>query len=79
MPMKFAYVIHVPTREQPIRLWDSHMTRVYIYMGRPLERLGLLNQCSLNIYTCKYMRIINKVGVIIYEDLCLIYEGDYFD
>ena len=48
-------------------------------MGRPLERLGLLNQHSLNVYTCKYMRIINKVGVIIYEDLHLIYEGDHFD
>ena len=48
-------------------------------MGRPLERLGLLNQHSLNVYTCKYMRIINKVGVIIHEDLGLIYEGDYFD
>ena len=48
-------------------------------MGRPLERLHLLNQCSLNVYTCKYIRIRNKVGVIISEDLCLIYEGDYFD
>ena len=25
------------------------------------------------------MRIDNKVGVIIHEDLCLIDEGDYFD
>ena len=47
-------------------------------MGKPLERLGLLNQQSLNVYTCKYMRIINKVGVI-YEDLHLIYGGDHFD
>ena len=48
-------------------------------MGRPLERPGLLNQHSLGVCTCKYMRIINKVGVIIYEDLHLIYEGDHFD
>ena len=48
-------------------------------MDRPLERPGLLNQHSLNVYTCKYMRIINKVGVIIHEDLRLIYEGDCFD
>ena len=55
------------------------MTRKFIYMGKPLERLGLLNQHSLNVYTCKYMRIINKVGVIIYEDLRLIYGGDHFN
>ena len=48
-------------------------------MGRPLERPGLLNQHSLNVYTRKYMMIISKVGVIIYEDLRLIYEGDYVD
>ena len=48
-------------------------------MDRPLERSGLLNQHSLNVYNCKYMRIINKVGVIINEDLCLIYEGNCFD
>ena len=48
-------------------------------MGRPLERPGLLNQHFLNVYTCKYMRIMNKVGVIIYEDLHLIYEADHFN
>ena len=40
MPMKCAYVIHVPIGKQPIRLTYSHMTNIYIYVGRPLERLG---------------------------------------
>ena len=44
-----------------------------------LEKEGLLNQHSLNVDTCKYMRIINKVGVIIHEDLRLIYQGGYFN
>ena len=48
-------------------------------MDRLLERSGLLNQHSLNVHTCKYLRIINKVGVIIYEDLSLIYEADHLD
>ena len=47
---KFAHVIQVPTREQPIRLQDSHVTKIYIYTGRPLERSGLLNQYSLIVY-----------------------------
>ena len=47
---KFAHVIQVLTREQPIRLQDSHMTKIYIYMGRPLERSGLLNLYSLIVY-----------------------------
>ena len=50
---------------------------IYIYMGRPLERSGLLNQYSSNVDTCKYKRIVNKVGIIIHEDLHLIYEGDH--
>ena len=29
---KFAHVIQVPTREQPIRLQDSHVTKIYIYI-----------------------------------------------
>ena len=48
-------------------------------MNRPLERSDLLNQHSLNVHTCKHLRIINKVGVIIYEDFCLIYEVDHFE
>ena len=32
MSMKFAYIIHVPTRKQPIRLTYSHMTRIYIWV-----------------------------------------------
>ena len=51
---------------------------IYIYMGRPLERSGLLNQQPLIVYTCKYMRNINKVGVITHEDLRLIYESGCF-
>ena len=43
-------------------------------MGRPLERSGLLNQHFLIVYTCKYIRNINKVGVVTNEDFCLIYE-----
>ena len=42
-------------------------------MGRPVEKSGLLNQHSLIVYTCKYKRNINKVGVFTHEDLCLIY------
>ena len=30
--MKFAHVIQVPTREQPIRLQDGHVTKIYIYI-----------------------------------------------
>ena len=41
-------------------------------MDRPLERSGLPTQCSVDVYTCKYLRIMNKVGVIIYEELPLI-------
>ena len=48
-------------------------------MVGPLKKEGLLNQHSLNVDTCKYVRIINKVGVIIHEDLHLIYQGGYFD
>ena len=32
MPMKFAYVIHVPTKKQPIRLTYSHVTKIYIWL-----------------------------------------------
>ena len=45
-------------------------------MGKPLERSGLLNQHSLIVYTCKYIRNINKVRVVTYEDFCLIYKHD---
>ena len=48
-------------------------------MGRTLERSGLLNQHSLIVYTCKYIRNINKVGVITHKDLHLIYECDCFN
>ena len=48
-------------------------------MGRPLERSGLLNQHSLIVYTCKYIRNINNIGVVTHEDLGIIYEHDCFN
>ena len=47
-------------------------------MGRPLERAGFLLNMLWMYILVNILRIDNKVGVIIHEDLCLIDEGDYF-
>ena len=48
-------------------------------MGRPLERAGFLLNMLWMYILVNILRIDNKVGVIINEDLCLIDEGNCFN
>ena len=50
--MHIPYVIHVPIRGQPMRLGDSHVTEIYIYMNGPLEKV---RSFLLNHIACIYL------------------------
>ena len=77
MTAEFAYIMLVSTRKQPMRfISQSHDKLIYIwvYLSIGVGLLLILLEC-----TYLYIEIINKVGFIIHEDLCLIDKGNHID